>query len=131
MELSSAFHWDYVRPKNPVMMYTPWPETFRYGASLVETFFSRILNFLFYAGMHPYRDMSVDSISKLLLRPVEILPIADEYLESFESELITPWEYTTPVTILKWRLKKYLKAVKLYAILKKFGLLSRKINPSS
>lgn len=83
-QTASRLRLRFVHSKNPVVMYTPWPATSRDHPEVV-----RRLNL----GVHPFEDMSESEAASFCARPIEILPVAEDFLRTREA-LRRPWWYT-------------------------------------
>jgi len=90
------------QPKNPVLMYTPWPRVARNIQNpIIRLLFS--LNQLgVKAGCNPFFDMDQRSIERLLKRPLSVLPIAENFLRT-KKKLRMPWWYSDPFDLKKMK----------------------------
>ncbi len=79
--------------RDPVMMYTPWPETHRDKTSILTKFFREVNHRGVHAGVNPYECMTHKEIAELLERPIEELPIAERFLRT-RKDLKKPWWYS-------------------------------------
>ncbi len=116
MKDASKFGWFYVKIKNPIMMYTPWPETFRANQSFFENLMSKFADKFYNVGLHPYADMSSEEVHKLINRKIDDFPIADDFLKTTSSGLTKPWQYKDSLTCLKESVSRQLKKLGLYSV---------------
>lgn len=91
---------------NPIMMYTPWPRTFReFGWKF--SIFAKLNELGVKAGCNPFKPMSPDRVRALLKRDVSELPIAEKFLDA-ERALRKPWWYTCAYDVRKLHQMKHL-----------------------
>lgn len=106
--------WMYVKPKNPLMMYLPWPETYRYKKSGKDKGLTRFLDVYYKTDFHPYRSMTDEMVLSLVNRNVEEYPIAEKFLDiKGEVHLKKPWNYVST---------KYYVLKKVFTVFKKVHL---------
>jgi hypothetical protein len=85
--------------RNPVLMYTPWPDNPRNNQEMANAL---------HAGLHPFEYMTEDDTARLLNRPDEIFPVAEYFLRA-DPNLHKPWWYTT---IDHGRMREYLDLIR-------------------
>lgn len=107
MKETVNFGWKSVKMKNPIFMYTPWPETFRAG-SVLDKILLQITEKVYNTGFYPYQSMSRKSIDSLINRPIDKFPYAEDYLATIEPTK-KPWVYTSSLTYIKIKIYRYLK----------------------
>jgi hypothetical protein len=86
--------------RDPWFMFCPWPNTVRRTGGRLEKILRRINDLGVGAGFHPFADMTAEAIARLLSRPIDVFPAADEWLES-TSGLLRPWWYTDSFDVAK------------------------------
>jgi hypothetical protein len=92
MKVAAKNNWKYVFSRNPIMMYTPWPETYRANKKNIQYIMEKFLMI----GLNPYKNMTEEKVDLLLNRPLDSFPIAESYLKAKNNLLSKPWEYSTP-----------------------------------
>ena len=94
--------------RDPNIMFTPWPETYRNNISKrsFKNFLIFLSDKLFNAGFHPYKEMSNEKINKLLSRDIREIPYAEDYLETY-TKLKKPWLYTTSINYFVYHFVKF------------------------
>lgn len=70
--------------RNPALMYTPWPRTTRDHPHTVQALG---------LGVNPFNNMTDVEIQALLSRPIDVYPIAEQYLRTITPSR-QPWWYT-------------------------------------
>ncbi|WP_433773167.1 glycosyltransferase [Bacillus wiedmannii] len=102
----------YVKPKNPIMMYTPWPETYRYKTASKSKTYTRILDYIYRAGLHTYKDMPEEKINELCCRSIHEYPYAENYLSITENiRLKKPWNYISTRYYVKKKINRFKKVI--------------------
>lgn len=126
MSLGSKLGWKYVKPKNPIMMYTPWPETFRNKKGM-KRYLMKLADRKYNAAFYSYIDMTDSNIHSLNNRSIEEYPYAEDYLKLNTSvNLVKPWHYSSSYEYVMSQIVKLLKQVYLYKIVKTvFGLFKK------
>ena len=81
MEVAQSLGWYYIKPKNPYMMYTPWPETYRYNSQTRQSKWLALVEKHYKTGCYSYKEMTPEKIQQMYNRPIEEFPIAEHYLE--------------------------------------------------
>lgn len=100
----------YVKTKDPIMMYTPWPETYRYRKSSKDSLFLKFLDKYYKTGYHSYESMSRKNVEKLKSRDINIYPIAENFLRiEGNTSLKKPWNF---VSVKFYSRKKFFNLIK-------------------
>lgn len=76
-----------VQYRDPVLMYMPWPRTDRDTPAMTARYA---------LGPHAFRPMGEEACRRLLARPIEHFPLAEDYLD-VDERLSRPWWYTSMV----------------------------------
>lgn len=104
--------WVYVKPRNPIMMYTPWPETYRYKTASKDKFYTKMLDHIYHAGLHPYNDMTGEKIEELLSRSIYEYPYAENFLTVKDDVgLIQPWNFISTRYYVKKKIRSMRRAI--------------------
>lgn len=110
--------WLYVKPKNPIMMYLPWPETYRYKKTGKDHLFTRLLDYYYKTGFYPYKKMTDDVVQVLLDRPIQEYPYGERFLKlKLNVKLREPWNYVSAKFYFLKRFFKVSKKVHLFWII--------------
>lgn len=94
-----------VFPKNPLLMWLPWPPTVMTRLSRGKQMLNMITDRLFGVGCHPFRDMTSAEVAAMSRRPAEELPYAERFLKLTVKSVPKPWcyehSYTYPAAIIR------------------------------
>lgn len=82
-----------VFPKNPLIMWLPWPPTSLARLTLLKRAINRATDRIFGIGCHRFRDMTPSEVDAMRTRPMEQLPYAERFLSLTGKDVPKPWCY--------------------------------------
>lgn len=119
MKKGKALGWYYVKPKNPILMYLPWPKTYRHKKSGDEQLLIYLLDKIYRTGFHPYKKMSALEVKALVNRPIENYPYGEQYLKIKSGiSLKQPWNFVSTKFYFLKKFFNIMKKLKLFWIIK-------------
>ena len=117
MKKGQQLGWYYVKPANPIMMYLPWPTTYRFKKAGDSQWFIRYLDRLYGTGFHPYKTMT--DIQALINRPIAAFPYGESFLQIKSGQsLKQPWNFVSTKFYFLKNFFNIMKKLKLFWLVK-------------